>query len=107
MRELSCVHTRVWTQDRQSALNGAAPRATPQPARGSLRVAVDYVLLGSNLDAMGAFFARSRRACGMWLRECARVFLKDFALRQPQNAKNFPASQGRTVTVPRVSSADT
>ena len=44
--------------DRQSALDAAraAPRpAPPQPARRSLRVAVDYFLLSSNLDATGAF----------------------------------------------------
>ena len=47
--------SRVWTQDRP------APPA-PHPARRSLRATVDFFLLGSNLDATGAFSGRSRRA---------------------------------------------
>ena len=54
-----CVSSRAWTQKRQSILGAAraaARPAPPQPARRSLRVAVDYLLLSAPISTRCARF---------------------------------------------------
>ena len=60
-----------------------------------LRLAADYFLLGSISTRRARF-----RLVSMCLRpRRVHVFFEGFRFSAPQNAKNFPASQGRAVTV--------
>ena len=64
--ELVGVGSLAWAAAVNLGAARAAPRPAPtQPARHILRVAVDYVFLGSDLDETGAIseVSSSRRAC--------------------------------------------
>ena len=69
-----------------------------------MRLAADYFLVFSILDATGAFFEGLDvlQTC-LRLRVCT-CFSMDFRYSAPRNANFFPASRGRT---DRVSTADT
>ena len=90
LRERVC---RVWARGQPWSRRRAGWRrpAPPQPARGSLRVAVDYLLLTAPISTRWARFpGRSRRACGCG----CTCFFKDFAFWRPQNAKIFRPRRG-------------
>ena len=106
------------------ALESGAPHSTPR--RGQTAMPQGSLLSGAAsaaaraTAARAAFFASGRRllpplavfGCFLapgwgWRRPGRAPFFKDFAFCVPQNPKNFLASQGRTVTGPRVRVVDT